>query len=538
MPRNQPSKGRMKGTATRSKSGKARPELVPPAAAPAVSKVAHDALERYELKLKQDEETLAAKPEMVAWARSSERWRKAQEAAQMAAAPYRGEIDRFLKLHGNGYPPDSELSKQFDALVWALEEAKLQALAEHGFVPASPPRTVTDLRGCVRQYDPEPVLRQVQLAGLPRPSDAYERESDDLWASAEKIQSATPSLPRLPTKPARGVERLSELRAWCDRCAVAEAYAAASAFVHDLGALAFHTRARRERDIPERVWKKLGGTYATAFIAWVDMMSLMTPDVRDAARGTRGLDWPVVRIGKCRPSASVLEAVADELGTAFRNALYLDRQHPLEPDVGKIAAVAKAEKPMGYGDLFQSLLKKETNTVIRARLGIQTWGDALLLMVAEWEGQSPERVPAVFSVLRFGEVDFDELEICLAREARVATTGSQPIARIDSAPAASGPINPPPSGEPPMLGAWYCQAVREYGRGLVELKPGDFSRRRNELDARRAPGAKGLWLYPIERVIAHPFFAVYKDAIHKARDESMPLLRGKPRGPQAKKKAR
>jgi hypothetical protein len=414
--------------------------------------------------------------------------------------------------------------------VWATEEAKFRAYAEHGFVPEKPPHTIRALRERVSRLDPELVMRQVQRAGFPRPDDAHERESDELWSNAEWIQNATPSLPRLPAKPVRGDDRLAALREWCDRCDVAEAYAAASAFVHHAGTLAFQARAHRSRDIPESVWKKLGSTYAMAFIAWVDLSSLLTQAVRDVARSTRGLDAPVVRIGKSRACESVLAAVADELGTAFRNALYSGRRHPLEPDVGKIVAVAKAEKPFGYGDLFQSLLKKETNAVIRARLGIQTWEDALLLMVAEWEKQNPDSVWAVFTMLRFGEVDFDELEIRLAQEARVATAEPPRAARSaqSGSRGSQGRSIDQQIDEVHDLheswysAAWYHAATKWYGgKGTVPLKPGELSRAKSTLVSRPRATNRRQLEYTVSSVCGHSVFKQYTKMIHAAIADGM-----------------
>lgn len=209
-----------------------------------------------------------------------------------------------------------------------------------------------------------------------------------------------------------------------------QAYGAALEFLDGLGVLALTARAyEHDPGRPDR-WQKLGATYAAAFIAWFDLTGMLTPAARDVARQAYGPESPQIRLGKARPSHTVIEAIADELGPPFRNALYAGRRHPLEPDVGRVAQEARAiasekqarkgkpREPMGWGADFKRLMKKETRAAVRARLGIKSLGDGWLLMSKEWKSQSPESAEAAMRMLRYMSIDFDEVRVRLDREAR------------------------------------------------------------------------------------------------------------------------
>ena len=209
-----------------------------------------------------------------------------------------------------------------------------------------------------------------------------------------------------------------------------QAYGAAATFIDALATLAWHARRYQRDPANPDGWTRLGGTYAQAFVAWFDLSHLLTPAVRDAARRAYPVGAASVKVGKLKAKATVIEAIADELGVYFRNVLYQDRRHPLDPDRDRVAAEARAQavarqvaegkpaRPFGWGDDFDDLMKKETRAAVRERLGIKTLGDALLLMSREWESQDAPRAESRLESLRCGSIDFDDLRTQLDREAR------------------------------------------------------------------------------------------------------------------------
>lgn len=209
-----------------------------------------------------------------------------------------------------------------------------------------------------------------------------------------------------------------------------QAYGAAASFIRSLSTLAGHARRLETCRSSSDDWRRYAFTYAHGFTAWFDLTCLLTPAVRDAARRVYPPGSPSIKLGKTRARPTVIEAVADELGVYFRNVLYQDRRCPLDPNCEKVAEEAKAQatarqvaqgkpaEPFGWGDDFDELMKDETRAAVRERLGINTLGDAWVLMAREWESQNPERADAKLGMLRCGSIDFEDLQTQLDREAR------------------------------------------------------------------------------------------------------------------------
>ncbi len=220
-----------------------------------------------------------------------------------------------------------------------------------------------------------------------------------------------------------------------------QAFGAARAFVEHLATLAYHARHFQPRPDKPDAWQDPAMTYAMAFVAWFDLSHLLTPAVRTEARRVYPPGSPAIRLGKAKPTPTVIEAVADELGVYFRNTVYAGRRHPLEPDRERVADEAKARatarqvaqgkpaEPFGWGADFDELMKKETRAAVRERLGIKTLGDGWMLMVDEWKKQDRERGESALSLLRCGSIDFDDLQTQLIREAEaVIAAASKPNA--------------------------------------------------------------------------------------------------------------
>lgn len=184
------------------------------------------------------------------------------------------------------------------------------------------------------------------------------------------------------------------IEAHADPSGASEAYGAAEWLVWQLGTLAYHARRYQSRDDRPDVWQDLGGTYAEAFIAWFDLTKLLTPAIRGAAQSLYSVSTPPIKVGKLRPTTTVIEAVADQLGIYVRNAVYQDRRHPLEPG------------------------REETRADARERIGIKTWGDGVVFLADEWKRQDRGRAESALAVLRLESIDFDDLSVQLAKEGR------------------------------------------------------------------------------------------------------------------------
>lgn len=220
-----------------------------------------------------------------------------------------------------------------------------------------------------------------------------------------------------------------------------QAFGAAHAFVEHLATLAYHARHFQPRPDKPDAWQDPAMTYAMAFVAWFDLSHLLTPEVRTQARRVYPPGSPAIKLGKAKPTPTVIEAVADELGVYFRNTVYGGRLHPLEPDRERVADGAKARatarqvaqgkpaEPIGWGADFDELMTKETRAAVRERLGIKTLGDGWMLMVDEWKKQDRNRGESALSLLRCESIDFDDLKTQLIREAEaVIAAASKPNA--------------------------------------------------------------------------------------------------------------
>ena len=236
-----------------------------------------------------------------------------------------------------------------------------------------------------------------------------------------------------------------------------QAFGAAKAFIEHLAMVAASARQYQPRQDEPDAWKDVAFDYANAFIAWYGLTHLLTPAVCTQARRVYPPDAASIKLVAgnraapvvpampegvvdllaafrvveldATPYPTVIEAVADELGVYFRNAVYADRRHPLEPDTERVAneakdratarqvAQGKPAEPSGWGADYAELMTQETRAAVWARLGIKTYGDGQDLMMNEWKAQDPARGESALSRLRCGSIDFGDLRIQLVREA-------------------------------------------------------------------------------------------------------------------------
>ena len=246
-----------------------------------------------------------------------------------------------------------------------------------------------------------------------------------------------------------------------------QAFGAARAFLEHLAMVAQHAREYHPSPDKPDAWQDVAFNFAEAFIAWYDLTHLLTPAVCTEARrvyppGAASIKLrasnetaPVVpampasvvnglaayrrvTLG-ATPYPTVIEAVADELGVYFRNAVYTGRRHPLEPDLDRLIGEAKARatarqvaqdkpaEPMGWGADLDELRAKETRAVVRERLGIKTYGDGQDLMMREWKAQDRARGESALWLLRCDGINFADLRMQLVREAEaVIAAASKP----------------------------------------------------------------------------------------------------------------
>jgi hypothetical protein len=321
-----------------------------------------DAVARFEAKQKADEQTLLAQPWFKAAVEHGKKFEAARAAAYEAARPFDDRIKRFIEQHPT-YPPQSPISRQFKALEWAAQEARIRAFAAHGF----------------------------------------------------RVEPQGPKAKSPPSAPQQAVTQMDMSRA----------YGAAREFVHSVAALAFSARSYGSLKDDGTRWKKLGGSYSMAFMAWFELSLMLAPEVRDRVRSVYGAEHGAIRVGKARPAHSVIELVGDEIGVVLRNVLYQDRRCPLDPDTEQVRIQAQKRSKIGWGARFKELMTKETHAAVRERLGIKSWGDALVLMANEWTSQDSAQAEASISHLRFESIDFDDLEVRLGREARSVLRGDE-----------------------------------------------------------------------------------------------------------------
>lgn len=290
------------------------------------------------------------------------------------------------------------------------------------------------------------------------------------------------------------IQRAHGLAACCDLLEeklltdpVARAYRAAGKFVSDVGTLAWHVRHYERRPDQPEAWQKHAATYASAFLAYDDLQYLLTSHVRTVARGVHG-QGPPIKIGKARPTHSVIEAVADELGVSFRNAMYAGRKSPLDPDLTKAVAEARAAYPNGWSQAFDELRLKE-RAAVRERLGLKTELDALMLMVGEWKGQDPEWAESHIRIYGFRSIDFDDLKVRLDRESLAAlawvparmnerarrSVAPEPWEQPVQPAASSPPIGPRKSGSTLVLRDEHLNILAELDTRTLPVKAGDLA---------------------------------------------------------------
>ena len=263
-----------------------------------------------------------------------------------------------------------------------------------------------------------------------------------------------------------------------------QAFGAAKAFIEHLAMVAASARQYQPRQDEPDAWKDVAFDYANAFIAWYGLTHLLTPAVCTQARRVYPPDAASIKLVAgnraapvvpampegvvdllaafrvveldATPYPTVIEAVADELGVYFRNAVYADRRHPLEPDTERVAneakdratarqvAQGKPAEPSGWGADYAELMTQETRAAVWARLGIKTYGDGQDLMMNEWKAQDPARGESALSRLRCGSIDFGDLRIQLMREAEavMAAGGGGADFTIIGTPAHSPPSTP------------------------------------------------------------------------------------------------
>lgn len=208
-----------------------------------------------------------------------------------------------------------------------------------------------------------------------------------------------------------------------------QAYGAAREFLLHLEELSGAARWFLQSSDPPDACPDVSMTFAMAFVAWFDLSKLLTPDVCTQARRVYSAEAPSIRLGLAKPMPTVIQAIAEELGTSFRNAVYTNRRHPLEPDLQRIATEAQAlatarqvaegkpAEPLGWGQDFESLLRAETTSKIAERLGLKCLGDVWMLMAREWKALDGKATKSALWLLRCSSINFDELRVTLTREA-------------------------------------------------------------------------------------------------------------------------
>ncbi len=193
---------------------------------------------------------------------------------------------------------------------------------------------------------------------------------------------------------------------------IAAAYGALMKFLGPAASLA--STARNPTPSGERA---AGINYGKAMVEWINLQILLTPSVRAAARACYPAGAPSIRLGKLKPSPSVIETVADNLGVAFRNAVYQDRKHPLDGLVG------------------------ESPREVRERLGVQTPIDGWMLFQADWQSLSPDGREFAFHMIKCSSIDFDELQVLAVREAECATRAVPRVAESSTGRSGGPQVN-------------------------------------------------------------------------------------------------
>lgn len=201
------------------------------------------------------------------------------------------------------------------------------------------------------------------------------------------------------------------------------AFGAATASVRALRSIALHVRNDGSYADKPGSWKGLGVYIAHAFVAWHTLAhDLLTAEVREAARRTYPPGSPAIVIGRMKAKPTVIEVVADELGRALHRKLYDGKASPLDPDAN---AVWKRSNSIKSAERDQWIAEE----LSRQRQAIKSRGDPVALVVKEWERRDPASAERRLASLRFPDVDFDELQILLGREATAALAAEGTLGR-------------------------------------------------------------------------------------------------------------
>ncbi|MCW5768677.1 MAG: hypothetical protein KIT19_08320 [Phycisphaeraceae bacterium] len=211
----------------------------------------------------------------------------------------------------------------------------------------------------------------------------------------------------------RGDVSRAEQRADVEQDQLDAAYGAMMEFIDRAAALA--SMARNPTPSGESA---AGMNYGMAMVAWIDLRTVLTGSVRTVARACYAAGAPPIRLGRLRPSPSVIEAVADELGVVVRNAVYQDRPHPLDGE------------------------PSESSREVRDRLGVRTPLDGWILFQADWDALTPEKRAFALAMLKCSSIDHDDLRIMAMREAECAIR--EVVRRAERG--FPGPADPPVRG--------------------------------------------------------------------------------------------
>lgn len=203
---------------------------------------------------------------------------------------------------------------------------------------------------------------------------------------------------------------------WDGASCVDQAYGAALAFLNELSELASSARQWPPSALRNE-WKQLGIIFGGAFVAWLDLTVMLKRDMRNRVAEAYPPGSPSIRIGIGKPKATVIEAVADELGAFFRDVLYFRRLSPLEPDV-EVACKGAPILPGPERDKWIEAAMKSARLELRQKHKIECYFDAVLLYSKEWQRQNRSEALGRIRALTCEGVDFDDLRVQLDREAR------------------------------------------------------------------------------------------------------------------------
>jgi hypothetical protein len=144
----------------------------------------------------------------------SEQFKSAQAAVNAALEPLRRLHRRLLKRYSTGYLPGSAAAQELDAVRALMRRTELDTYAAHGLHLKRAPATPAELLREIDAY-----LHPDEMMSMTGASDAYARETLELWQVAESLRKQDPTLPSLPDRPGQGRDRWRVLRQWSvDAC--------------------------------------------------------------------------------------------------------------------------------------------------------------------------------------------------------------------------------------------------------------------------------------------------------------------------------